>query len=263
LRAADLALLGAALALSACQSVAPQARPVDARDPRWRALVLDWNEQARERESLRGRAELAVDSDASGLHLRSRQSFALERPERLRVEVKGFLDQTLVLICIDRGSYQLFRAEGRRVETGAVHEKLLFEQAMIDLSPSELIELLLGAPLLDPTLRVAAAWQLAAGAVRLELVDDRGVRREVAEFAPEGQLAALSLFDERGRPERELRFAELREVGAARLPHRIELESSAPESRAEIVLRDLELDPALPEGLFRLPESIAPRGAAP
>lgn len=261
-----VAPLAAALWLSACQTLPTPAelpgRPADPGDPRWRALVLDWNERARERESLRGGAELALDSDAAGVHLRSRQRFALERPERLRVEVQGFLDQSLALLCIDAGHYQLFRAEDRSTEEGPVREGLLFEQALLDLSPAEAIELLLGSPLLDPTLSVVAAWQLPGGGARLDLADDRGVLRERPEFDAAGQLVALAERDELGAPEWRVRFSEFRDVAGELLPHRIELDAGSPPSHAEIALRDLELDPALPEDLFRLPASLR-AGARP
>ncbi len=260
MRLRSAALFALLLGLGACQSVGPGALPLDASDPRWRGAVLAWNERAREREALRGSASLAVDSEAANLHLRSRQRFAVERPDRLRVEVLGFLDQTLALLCIDRGRYELFRAEDRSVERGALHDRLLFEQAMLDLRAGDAIELLLGSPLLDPTLAIAKAWQLPEGALRLRLVDDRGLRREEADFDAAGDLQALGIFDERGELEWRVRFGELRPVGALRLPHRIELESTSPPSRAEIRLSDLELDPDLAQDLFRLPAALSGEG---
>lgn len=260
MRLRSAALLASLLWLGACQTAVPLAKPLDARDPRWQRAVLAWNERAREREALRGSASLAVDSDAAGLHLRSRQRFALERPDRLRVEVLGFLDQSVALLCIDRGRYELFRAEDRSVEQGAVHDRLLFEQAMLDLRPADAIELLLGSPLLDPTLAVARAWQLPDGALRLRLVDDRGLQREEVDFDSGGDLLALGVFDERGELEWRVRFSDLRPVGELRLPHRIELESTTPASRAEIQLQDLELDPDLPQDLFRLPPGLVGGG---
>ena len=258
-RRAAAALVASLLGLGACQSVAPVARPADAADPRWRSAILGWNERAREREALRGSASLAVDSEAAGVHLRSRQRFALERPDRLRVEVLGFLDQSLALLCIERGRYELFRAEDRSVEQGDVHDRLLFEQAMLDLRASDAIELLLGAPLLDPTLAVARAYTLAGGASRLDLADDRGVRREEVEFDADGDLVAFGVYDERGGLEWRVRFGDLRAIGTQRLPHRIELEHAAPASRAAIALADLELDPELSEDLFRLPAALRAR----
>jgi hypothetical protein len=255
------ALAGVALALFGvgCRSLAPAPEPLDAKDARWHAAVLAWNERARERVALRGTATLAVDSAESGLHLRSRQRFALERPNRLRVEVLGFLDQSLALLCIDGAHYELFRAEGRQVERGALHDRLLRDQAQLDLRAADAIELLLGAPLLDPTLAVARAWSLPARGLRVALVDDRGALREEAEFDAEGELTQLRVFSERGELERSVRFGDRRAIGRARLAHQLAIEWAAPASRAELVLRDLDPEPELADDAFRLPASLAAR----
>jgi hypothetical protein len=254
-----LAALALALALAGCQSLAPAAIPLEASDARWHRAVLAWNERARSRDVLRGAATLAVDSPSAGLHLRSRQRFALERPNRLRVEVLGFLDQTLALLCIDGARYELFRAEGRSVERGALYDRLLYEQAQLDLRAADAIELLLGAPLLDPTLAVAKAWTLPARGLRVALADDRGVLREEADFDADGELVQLRVFGERGELERSVRFGDRREIGGVRLAHRIAIEWVAPASRAELALSDLDPEPELADDAFRLPAGLAAR----
>ena len=81
----------ACLVAAACCTCATQIPrfPLSPDDPRPRALVVGWDEAARQRRGLRARATLAVDAtDAS---FRASQVLVLERPLRLRVEVVGFL----------------------------------------------------------------------------------------------------------------------------------------------------------------------------
>ena len=263
-RAALLALC--LVAASACRTLpagpsAVPGVPLAADDPRPQRLVAEWNERAAERQGLRGRAFLSVDSGGGALHLRSRPVLALERPSRLRVEILGLLDAAVAVLVTDGARFELFRAEDRSYQTGEVHPRLLWEQAYLDLTPEEAIELLLGAPLLDRTLSPRAADETAAGELRFDLADDLGVVRERVEFDAQGRLRRLEERDPEGALEWEARFDDYRDLAAAPFAHALSLRVAAGQSEASIQLSEVELDPELPEALFELrpaPEVGAP-----
>ena len=244
--------LVAGLLLSASCRTAPTAVPLPPDDPRPRVLVEGWNAAAQERVALRGGARLAVDGDAAGLRIRSRQRMALERPGRMRVELLGFLDQTLGVLATDGRDFDFFRAEDRSFQSGPVHEGLLWEYAYLDLTVDEAVDLLLGAPILDPTLRTAGAFDLGGGAVRLDLADEAGVVRERVEFDAAARLTGLEVRGADGRTRWRARFADYRPVGDTAVAHELVLDVAAGRTHAEISLRDVELNPDLPEGIFRL-----------
>ena len=239
--------------------------PLAPDDPRPRALIAAWNGWARQRLGLRARAALAVDGPDA--HFRVRQVLVVERPSRLRVEVLGFLDQTVAVLVIEGSRYEFFDAENRAYESGEVHDGLLWQYARIDLTPGEAIDLLLGAPILDPTLHPVRAAASGAGAIWADLVDERGVVRQRVGFDREGRLVEFEVRDTAGALEWRARFEDYAEVDGDDVAHTIALEGSAGRSRAEIELRDVDLAPDVPNGLFRLraakrrPRARIPRAA--
>ncbi|MBW2716176.1 MAG: hypothetical protein JRD03_08870, partial [Deltaproteobacteria bacterium] len=79
-------------------------------DPLPRRLLDDWVERTSERQRLRGRARLAVDRKDGSVQLRGKQLVVLERPSRLRVEILGFLNQSLAVIATDGVGFEVYRA---------------------------------------------------------------------------------------------------------------------------------------------------------
>ena len=242
------------VAFAGCRSV-PEAIPADLSNPRWRALIFGWNAEAKLRKSMRGTLRLAVDAERLP-SVRSTQSVAVERPGRLRVEVQGFLNQTVAVLTSDAERYQLFRTDDRSLVGGEVHPGLLWEHAYIGVTPEEAIDLLLGAPILDPTLSPRAAYDMTEphGGARLEMADDRGVTLERGEVDRDGNLIRLDVFDERGLPEWGVSLRDFQDVSGFAVPHEIDLEVRAGNSRATLTLSGVELNPDLPEGLFQLRE---------
>ena len=236
-------------ACCACATSVPRF-PLAEGDPRPRALIEGWNEAARQRQSLRARATLTVD--APNANFRLNQVLVLERPSRLRVEVLGFLDQTVAVLVIDGQRYEFFNAKDRTYESAEVRDGLLWQYARIDLTPGEAIELLLGAPSLDGSLRPTGATTTEAGAIRADLVDSSGVIRESVEFDPAGRLTNLEVRDSQGVLDWRARFADYTEVEGGAVATKIALYVSEGKSRAKIELRDAELAPDLPPGLFQL-----------
>lgn len=265
LRRRLLAAVVAAVAGFACRTPVPELRPLSPDDPRPARWLAAWAEQAEARHGLRGRARLAVDGGGGALRLRARQVIALERPERLRVEVKTPFDQTVAVLVTDAGRYELLRADDHSYQSGAVHPGLLWETAWLDLAPAEAIELLLAAPAPDGTPVPGSARGDREGGVQIELSDAEGRLRRRVRFDAAGRLSWLEAFDAAGA-ERLWRaeYADYAPVDGVPFPHTLRLETRAG-TRAELTLRDVELNPAFPPGLFKLspPADRAHPGARP
>ncbi len=259
------ARLAAALLLVAACRTAPAARPLAPGDPRPARLVTAWNESAKQRLGLRGTARLAVDGGEGDLRIRSRQRLALERPSSLRVELLGFLDQSLGVLVSDGERFEFFRAEDRHFESGPVRDRLLWEHAYLDLSVEEAIGLLLSAPILDPSLVPARAWETPGGGIQVDLADERGAVLERVAFVGAARVAWLEVRGEDGGVEWRARFGDYRGVARADVAPELVLDVAAGGTHAEISLRDVELNPELPPGIFQLrgPAEGEPPAAPP
>ena len=140
-----------------------------------------------------------------------------------------------------------------------MHPGLLWETAYLALTPVEAIDLLLGAPAPDPALRPGAVFADGAGAVRIDLVDGEGRLSRRVVYDPQGRLRSFETYDDGGRLRWRAGFDAYALVSGEAFAHALVLEVSAGGARAEILLSDVELNPALPAGIFRL---RAPAGAA-
>jgi hypothetical protein len=242
-------LVALVLAAAGCRTAAIRL-PLAADDPRPSALMRAWQERVSERRALRGTARLAVDGEA--VHVRARQILVVERPSRLRVEVQGLLSQTVAVLVTDGPRYQLFRAADRSFESGEVHPGLLWQVANLDLTPEEAIDVVLGAPRLDAALAPLRAFESGDGEIGIDLGDAAGNLRERRSFDSEGSLRRVERFAEGGGVVWSARFDGYAPVAGVLLAHAIHLEAGDPAIRAELALSGIELNPALPEGLFVL-----------
>lgn len=248
-----LALVAAAgLAVGACRTPLPVLEPLPSGDPRPAALLAEWTREAEARRGLRGRARIAVDSEDGAVHLRARQILVLERPARLRVEILGLLGETLAVLVTDGDRFELFNAQDRSYETGEVTPALLWEQVHLALSPTEAVDLLLGAPTPGWDLHPAAAFADGEGGVRVDLADARGAVRRRVGFDGHGRLDRVEALDGRGRRLWRAEFRDYAPLEGVDFAHAVELEVEAGRTRAEISLRDVELNPELPPDIFRL-----------
>jgi len=207
---------------------------------------------------LRGRAHLAVDAEAG--RLRSKQILVAERPARLRVEVLGLMNQTAAVIATDGDRFEVFRVGDRSYETGAVHDDLLWREARLALAPAEAVALLLGVPEPGSGLRPANAVRKNGDWIELDLVGGDGRAQQRAAFDASWRLRSFEVLGEDGRARWRADFDDYAAVGATQLPHSIVLDVTEGGTHAEIELRDLELNPALPADIFRL--RAPARGAA-
>lgn len=247
-----LGLCACAGLLLGCRTAIPPAIPLPADDPRPRAMLAAWEAHAAARRGLRGVAKLAVDGGTDGVRLRGKQVLVVERPARLRVEILGFLNQTAAVLVTDGDTFEFFDAEERRFERGEVHPGLLWEVAHLALTPEEAVGLLLGAPLPEEELVVASARTAGEGGLRVALADATGaVRREVA-FDAEGRLREVAALRGDGVVEWRAGFDDYELLDGMPFAHEISLDVLAGHTLATLSLRDVELNPELPDGLFRL-----------
>ncbi|MBW2698468.1 MAG: hypothetical protein JRE70_18435, partial [Deltaproteobacteria bacterium] len=130
--------------LLACRTPMP-AVPLPADDPRPHVLLESLRERAEGRTALRARAKL--DLSSPDLRVSRPQRMAVARPLRLRVEVIGLFNQLAAILVTNGHVYQVYDARSAHLEEGIVSEGLLWRVARVDLSPSEAVDILLGAPL--------------------------------------------------------------------------------------------------------------------
>jgi hypothetical protein len=249
---------------TACASPIPL-QPLSPGDPRPRQLLDDWVERASQRQRLRGLARLAVDRNDGSVQLRGKQLVVLERPSRLRVEILGFLNQPLAVITTDGDGFEVYRAGDQSYEAGEVDDRLLWNEAGIDLSPEEAVAVLLGVPISEPLPAPANAVRDGDGRIQIDLADARGNVVQRVTFDSAGRLRAFELLDDSGALLWAAQFDGYRDVGGSPFAHSIGLDVRSGKTRAEISFRKVELNPDLPPGLFRLfsyPEGDPPGAAA-
>ena len=182
----------------------------------------------------------------------------------MRLEILGMLGQRAAVLATDGVRYDLFRAESPGIETGEVHEAILWEVAGLPLTPEEAVELALGTPLGDSP-RVGGATELPGdGSIRIDLEGPDDEARVTLEFGAEGRLSRYVRRAPAGTPVLDARYGDYRDVDGRSFAHSIEVEFPAAETHAEIRFQSVELNAELPEGLFRLELSGAePHGRAP
>ena len=245
--------IGAALLFwaTACATSIPL-QPLSPGDPRPRQLLDDWVERTSQRQRLRGLARLTVDRKDGSVRIRGKQLVVLERPSRLRLEILGFLNQSLAVIATDGEGFEVYRAENQSYQAGEVDERLLWNEAGIDLSPEEAVAVLLGVPIAEPLPAPVNAVRDRDGRIRIDLADTQGTVVQRATFDPAGRLRALEVLDDSGAVLWAAQFDEYRDIGGSPFAHSIGLDVRSGMTRVEISFRNVELNPDLPPGLFRL-----------
>lgn len=220
-------------------------------DPQQAQALLDGlGTSVAARQSLRGIAAFSFDGTAGSV--RSRQAIVLETPSHLRIEVLGFLSQAVAVLVTDGENFDLFRAEGRSRRNGQVYPGLLLEIAQIDLTPEEGVALLLGAPPERAGLLLASAAALEDGGVRLDRVDQDGVLRQRLDFDAQGRLARVEAYEHGERLLWSAEYRDYRDVGGLGFAHEIALWFPSSQTQVELVFKQVELNPVLPQDVFTL-----------
>jgi len=250
-RRAALAALGVALASIACRTPPPALVPLAPEDPRPAQLLASFVAESQARRGLRGRARLSVDASAGDVRLRGRQVIALEKPGRMRVEIKALFDQTVAVLVTDAGEFELLRADDQSYRRGAIEPGLLWEIAGLDLAPRDAIELLLFAPSIDEHATLLSARRDGEGGIEIDLAGAEGQPSRRLRFDAEGRLSWVERFDAAGARGWRAEYSDYAAVGAVTFPHSLRIITAA-NTQAQVTLSDVELNPDLPAALFQL-----------
>jgi hypothetical protein len=149
------------------------------------------------------------------------------------------------VLASDGASYDLYRAETGRTESGPVDAGVLWRVARIPLLPGEAVGLLLAAPAVPSEPPHAEAG--AGGELRLAWPD-----RSVT-FDAGGALASVRLLAAPGGEEiARAKFLDWRGAGASAFPYRVELDFAFQKGGALVEFRDAEVNAALDPSWFRL-----------
>jgi hypothetical protein len=249
-RSALRAFAGLALcaALNACVTPPPVAEwtPVAADDAGAREGLAWLRAHAAARRSLRANARVEL-AGAAGESF-SKQLVLAERDAKLRIEVVGVLNQRVLVLASDGATYDVYRADAGKVETGPVEAGVLWRVARIPLLPSEAVGLLLAAPAIPE--EAPRAERNAAGELRFSWAD-RGVTLDAAGAFREARV----LSPQNGQELAVARFEDWRGEGASAFPYRIELDFISYKGGATLEIRDAEVNPTLDSSWFRLKAS--------
>ena len=249
MKRAALALAAALLLQTGCRTLPPGAVRLGDDDPRPGLLLASWTARAEGLHSLRGTARVSLDGTRGGSF--ARQMLALERPARFRVEVLGLLNQRVAVLATDGAQYDLYRSESGAVQSGEIRPSVLWEVAGVPLTPEAAVEVLLGAPRIEsPGGEITGAVEIEDGRLRFE-IRGRGPYRSALEFDARNLLSRYQVVGPEGA-RLQVRYDDYREVAGIRFAHRVELDFPISAVHAEIHFRQVELNPSLPEGVFRL-----------
>lgn len=211
--------------------------------------------------ALRGEARLRAKlGDGSGS---AQQVVVAEAPDRLRLETIGLFGQPALVFAADLPALALFVAEEGRLYVGPGVARR-FALLPRGLGLEELVAVLLGRV---PRSALAGA---AAGSLtvlprerqyQLDVpIPGSDERWRVRVAADGGYPVGLARLAADGEPRVTVTYDDFRPTGSGLFPYRIEVVEPARALEARIDYEEIDLNPALPPGAFRL---ATPRGAVP
>ena len=287
-----LAIGGSMLLLAGCLhptpnlAVVPQGQPVSFEAERVVRALDGLAATTGSRMGLTGSARVTLEGP--DFKLNRPQRIALARPGRLRFEILALFDQLAAILVTDGVDYGFYDASAGQVSEGRVSSTLLWNLTKIDLSPDELVGLLLAAPSpeagtlsagawLEPTGRLAIAFAWPTEAIDAECLSEDPFRASVASecvlshrtvvetggqlffFDEADALVEVRGLDPAGVIRYRVRFEDYEPVGAEngpRFPKRVTLESPANASEARFQWKRVRFVQELADEVFRLPESM-------
>lgn len=250
-------LSAAGVAISGCRTTPPAARPdpfeggrpIAVDDARVTAYLGELRSAAEERRSLVGSARLSLE--APELRFRRPQRLAIRRPADLRIEVLGLFGQIAAILVTDGTRYQLWDGGQERLEQGDVSPELLWRVARVDLSPAEVVDLLLGAPSVAQDLAPVAAAETPAGGIAVVLGLDPAADDLLIEFDRAGRVTR-ALRRVSGRLLWEAVFTDYRDLGEQLFAHKIAIDFPRFDARVAFEFDSAELNRELSSDVFTL-----------
>lgn len=237
---AACALAWLAFAACATPGAGPPFRPVQGEEDALRQRFAAVQAGAESRKTLRAVGKLHLVSPEGSTSVQ--EVVLAERPARLRLESLNMLGQAATLLVTDGARFAFF--DGKRLQDGPVDPSVLRQHLGLAFEPDEAVHALLAAPLAN---EFAPSEILGRGDERLVRLPSESLR-----FAADGELAAIAGLDARGGVRWLAEYAEWRDVPGGRYPFDLVLSFPETKLRAELVLSEVELNPALDPSLFRV-----------
>jgi len=236
--------------LAGCATPPAAVAPSDLGSARTGELLSAQADRSRARRAIRATARVKIDGQRGASF--TRELIVLERPKRMRVEVMGLLGQRVAVLTTVGEQYELYQAESPGVERGDIRASILWEVAGVPLTPGDAVNFLLGAPLVPPEAPAGASGSIQQGRATVEWQDPAtGVRHRI-EFDEADLLVAYHVRAPSGPELLSVRYDDFRLVGDEPFAHAVTLDFPETALHAEIAYKQVELNPDLPGGLFRL-----------
>ncbi len=177
----------------------------------------------------------------------ARNVLAVERPDRLRLEVVSILGSLLVMTS-DDGTFSVYLPRQSTVYRGAASAANLSAYLPVTLSIPAIIDHILATPRLSDRGPAAVDWD--GELVRLTQRDDNGSWE--ASFRDLAIPATYREVDRYGRTTIEARYEDIDDSGTIPIARRVTVHFPATQESLEISMRAPEVNPNLPNGLFSL-----------
>lgn len=199
---------------------------------------------------------LKIEAWQDGERIKLRQFFAVQAPDKLRIDLLSPFEQPLVTLTSDGRTLAIYDLEKKRFFRGPASNANLARLIPVKLAPDSLAALLRGTLPIIAHETATVAWDGEHGWYQLDLVGKS--RRQRIHFEPEG----LRITEAREwRGETQIYRAQLGDwsgAGATALPRRMRLTAPG-DVRVDALVVDAEVNPELPAEAFVLPppEGIA------
>ncbi len=182
------------------------------------------------------------------------QAFVVEKPDRFRLEILGFLDQPAIFFTSDTQMLSLYSKKHNAEYRGVASRENLFKLGGINLSVEDFLLVLSGNP---PTLDdVTSEWGVAIQEGRYHYLERISVRKNVVQriwfdtqYRMVAQVQEYMLTN--GEMLLNVRFDEYRgEQGGYPLPAKIDIERPIDNVRVFIAYREMDVNQPIDSTLF-------------
>ncbi len=177
----------------------------------------------------------------------ARNVLAVERPDRLRIEVVSILGSMLIMTSAS-GTFSAYVPRESTVYRGTASIENLSPYLPVDISVPGIIDHVLATPALSADGRVAVDWD--AGLIRVSHSGSDGGWH--AYFRDIQTPAAYREVDRDGHTTIEAVYDDIDDSGAMPIARRITVRFPATQESLEISMKDPEINPALSSRLFSI-----------